>query len=74
MRWKGKIPNGKSEENFDVTQITKKLLDTLNCGMKNAELLMSNNEHQILNQSTLRYDVQASNGRINLRLVNSDFF
>jgi len=35
---------------------------------------MSNNEHQILNQSTLRYDGQASNGRINLRLVNSDFF
>ena len=27
MRWKGKIPNGKSEENFDVTQITKNVLE-----------------------------------------------
>ena len=56
-----------------MTQITKKLLDTLNCGMQKAELLMSNNEHQILNQSTLRYDGPVPNDRIDLRLVNSDF-
>ena len=44
-----------------------------NCGMQKAELLMSNNEHQILNQSTLRYDGPVPNDRIDLRLVNSDF-
>ena len=27
MRCKGKIPNGKPEENFDVTQITKYVLE-----------------------------------------------
>ena len=41
--------------------------------MQKAELLMSNNEHQILNQSTLRYDGPVPNDRIDLRLVNNDF-